>query len=121
MKKGNFSNVKYIAKECFGAITVNTYHGQVTGIFTGDEVLAGKNPSQGTELCAVVEYMFSLETFSKGRKINGGIFSKDNPGLQLRGHQHFCCQYARIKGQFRVHLYITQCRSREWARSVVIL
>ncbi len=42
--------------------TLATYHGQATGIFTGDEHLAGKNPSQGTELCAVVEYMFSLET-----------------------------------------------------------
>jgi len=42
--------------------TLDTYHGQATGVFTGDEVLAGKNPSQGTELCAVVEYMFSLET-----------------------------------------------------------
>jgi DUF1680 family protein len=42
--------------------TLDLYHGQATGIFTGDEVLAGKNPSQGTELCAVVEYMFSLET-----------------------------------------------------------
>jgi len=37
------------------------YHGQVTGVFSGDEHLAGKDPSQGTELCAVVEYMFSLE------------------------------------------------------------
>lgn len=41
--------------------TLDTYHGQVTGVFSGDEVLAGKNPSQGTELCAVVEYLFSLE------------------------------------------------------------
>jgi len=40
---------------------LDKYHGQVTGIFTGDEHLSGKNPSQGTELCAVVEYMFSLE------------------------------------------------------------
>ncbi|MBI5117852.1 glycoside hydrolase family 127 protein [Candidatus Poribacteria bacterium] len=39
----------------------DTYHGQATGVFTGDEHLAGLNPSQGTELCAVVEYMFSLE------------------------------------------------------------
>ncbi|HNZ47203.1 MAG TPA: glycoside hydrolase family 127 protein [Candidatus Hydrogenedentes bacterium] len=42
--------------------TLDKYHGQVTGIFTGDEHYAGKNPSQGTELCAVVEYLFSLET-----------------------------------------------------------
>jgi DUF1680 family protein len=42
--------------------TLDKYHGQATGIFTGDEHLAGLNPSQGAELCAVVEYMFSLET-----------------------------------------------------------
>ncbi|HEU5379817.1 MAG TPA: beta-L-arabinofuranosidase domain-containing protein [Ktedonobacteraceae bacterium] len=41
--------------------TLDRFHGQVTGVFSGDEVLAGKNPSQGTELCAVVEYLFSLE------------------------------------------------------------
>jgi DUF1680 family protein len=41
--------------------TLDKWHGQVTGVFTGDESLAGLSPSQGTELCAVVEYMFSLE------------------------------------------------------------
>ena len=40
---------------------LDRYHGQVTGVFSGDEHLAGADPSQGTELCAVVEYMFSLE------------------------------------------------------------
>ncbi len=40
---------------------LDTYHGQASGVFSGDEHLAGKDPSQGTELCAVVEYMFSLE------------------------------------------------------------
>jgi hypothetical protein len=40
---------------------LDRYHGQVTGMFTGDECLAGKNPVQGTELCSVVEAMYSLE------------------------------------------------------------
>jgi len=37
------------------------YHGLPNGIFSADEHLAGLNPSQGTELCTVVETMFSLE------------------------------------------------------------
>ena len=41
--------------------TLDAYHGQVTGLFGGDEHYAGRSPSQGTELCAVVEYMYSLE------------------------------------------------------------
>ncbi|MCE5276475.1 MAG: beta-L-arabinofuranosidase domain-containing protein [Planctomycetaceae bacterium] len=41
--------------------TLDRYHGQATGLFTGDEHYAGLNPSQGTETCAVVEYMYSLE------------------------------------------------------------
>ena len=40
---------------------LDTYHGTAAGIFTGDEHYAGKNPTQGTELCAVVEFMFSIE------------------------------------------------------------
>lgn len=40
---------------------LDAYHGQLSGAFTGDEHLAGQDPTQGTELCAVVEMMFSLE------------------------------------------------------------
>jgi hypothetical protein len=40
---------------------LDRYHGQVTGVFTGDEHYAGLEPTQGTELCAVVEFMYSLE------------------------------------------------------------
>ncbi len=35
-------------------------HGQAGGRFSGDEHLSGKSPDRGTELCSVVEYMFSL-------------------------------------------------------------
>jgi uncharacterized protein len=41
--------------------TLDNHHGIPNGMFSADEHLAGKNPSQGIELCAVVEQMFSLE------------------------------------------------------------
>ncbi len=40
---------------------LDKYHGLPNGMFSCDEHLAGLNPSQGSELCTVVEYMFSLE------------------------------------------------------------
>lgn len=40
---------------------IEKFHGQATGVFTGAEHLLGKSPTAGSELCAVVEYMFSLE------------------------------------------------------------
>lgn len=44
-----------------GWTSLDENHGQVGGRFSGDEHLSGKRPTQGTELCAVVESMFSLE------------------------------------------------------------
>jgi uncharacterized protein len=44
-----------------GLQSLDQYHGQAGGRFAGDEHLSGRRPTQGTELCAVVEYMFSLE------------------------------------------------------------
>jgi uncharacterized protein len=40
---------------------LDRHHGIPNGMFSADEHLAGTNPSQGIELCAVVEQMFSLE------------------------------------------------------------
>jgi DUF1680 family protein len=40
---------------------MDRHHGQPNGVHSGDEHYAGLDPSQGTELCAVVEAMFSLE------------------------------------------------------------
>ncbi|MFB6136639.1 MAG: beta-L-arabinofuranosidase domain-containing protein [Halobacteriaceae archaeon] len=40
---------------------LDEHHGQVTGVFSGDEHFGGRNPSRGTETCSVVEYMYCLE------------------------------------------------------------
>jgi DUF1680 family protein len=40
---------------------MDRHHGMPNGVHSGDEHYAGLDPSQGTELCAVVEGMFSLE------------------------------------------------------------
>ncbi len=58
-QSGDAGAARRIAAEMVA--TLDRYHGQVTGVFSGDEHYAGRSPSQGTELCAVVEYMYSLE------------------------------------------------------------
>ncbi len=40
---------------------LDKYNGTVYESFTGDECLAGISPSHGTELCAIVEQMYSYE------------------------------------------------------------
>lgn len=53
---------KYLdALEC-AMDDLEKYHGYPTGMFSGDEAIHGNDPTQGTELCTIVEYMFSLET-----------------------------------------------------------
>lgn len=41
--------------------TLMKYHGSAVGYIAGDECLAGKSPIQATELCSIVEAMFSFE------------------------------------------------------------
>ena len=42
--------------------TLNKYHGTVMGNINCDEILAGKDPRRGSEVCSIVELMYSLET-----------------------------------------------------------
>lgn len=44
---------------------LDRFHGNAIGMFNGDEWLAGDSPSSGFELCAVVEFMFSLEQLTR--------------------------------------------------------
>lgn len=48
-----------------GLAAIMEKHGQAHGLFSGDELLHGTDPTQGTELCAVVELMYSLEALMK--------------------------------------------------------
>ncbi len=45
-----------------GFMSLMKNHGVAYGMFTGDEHLSGNSPTQGTETCAVVELMYSIET-----------------------------------------------------------
>ncbi len=40
---------------------LSEYNATPVGIYTGDECLSGKSPIQGSELCSVVELMYSME------------------------------------------------------------
>lgn len=40
---------------------IHFYHGQPQGMYGGDEPMHGTDPTQGIELCSVVELMYSLE------------------------------------------------------------
>ncbi|HSP96242.1 MAG TPA: beta-L-arabinofuranosidase domain-containing protein [Candidatus Dormibacteraeota bacterium] len=44
-----------------GWLRVMEHHGQVQGLYSGDEFLHGRGATQGTELCTIVELLASLE------------------------------------------------------------
>ncbi len=56
---------RFAAASAIGLENLDRYHGQITGMFSGDEWLAGTHPSQGVELCAVVEAGFSLAILTR--------------------------------------------------------
>ena len=72
---------------------LDEYHGQASGVFGCDEHLAGTMPSRGTELCTVVETMFSYETLFEiqGDPVFGLL---DNSSLVLVEGQLLLCSGA---------------------------
>lgn len=54
-------DLKYLRALKTGWNDLIALHGLPMGIFSGDEDLHGNAPTQGVELCAIVEAMFSLE------------------------------------------------------------
>jgi DUF1680 family protein len=52
---------KYVDAVKKGFADIRKYNGQAQGMYGGDEALHGNDPTQGIELCSVVELMFSLE------------------------------------------------------------
>ncbi|MFA5330567.1 MAG: beta-L-arabinofuranosidase domain-containing protein [Prolixibacteraceae bacterium] len=52
---------KYLKELKTGFTDLMTLHGLPIGVFSADEDLHGNDPTQGVELCAIVESMFSLE------------------------------------------------------------
>lgn len=59
------SQQKYLEALEVALNDLERFHGYPTGMFSGDEAIHGNDPTQGTELCTIVEYMFSLETMYK--------------------------------------------------------
>jgi hypothetical protein len=57
----DFLGYKYTDKAQKLYNVLKKYNGTPTETFTGDECLSGLSPIQGTELCAVVEQMYSYE------------------------------------------------------------
>ncbi len=55
-------DTRYLGLTAYAFGELDRWHGEANGLFSGDECLAGRSPSQGTEICAIVETMFSLET-----------------------------------------------------------
>lgn len=53
---------KYIRAVKKAFADIKKFHGQPQGMYGGDEPMHGPDPTQGIELCSVVELMYSLET-----------------------------------------------------------
>lgn len=65
---------KYIIAVKEGLLALKEVHGFVNGMFGGDEQLHGNDPTQGSELCSAVEFMYSFESILP---ITGDVYFAD--------------------------------------------
>lgn len=70
---------KYLDAMNYALDDIMHYHGYPNGMFSGDETIHGNDPTQGIELCTIVEFMFSLEQMYK-----------------ITGNRHFAEQLEKI-------------------------
>jgi len=79
---------------------LDRHHGMITGMFSGDEWLAGTEPEHGVELCAVVEFLYSLEQ---------GFRYFEEPGLLDRAERvAYNVLAAHLSADCRSHQYHQQ-------------
>jgi uncharacterized protein len=79
---------------------LDQHHGMITGMFSGDEWLAGTAPEHGVELCAVVEFLYSLEQ---------GFLRFGDPGLLDRAERiAYNVLAAHLSADGRSHQYHQQ-------------
>lgn len=74
------------------------YNGTPVGIFTGDECLSGLSPIQGTELCSVVEQMYSYEILY--------AYTGDNKWAEMLELLAFNALPATISDDMWTHQYV---------------
>ncbi len=65
---------KYLESVKKGLSSLHDVHGFVNGMYGGDEMLHGNDPTQGSELCSAVEMMFCFENILP---ITGDIYYAD--------------------------------------------
>ncbi|MPR32360.1 beta-L-arabinofuranosidase domain-containing protein [Salmonirosea aquatica] len=65
---------KYMQAVKEGLSALRDVHGFVNGMYGGDEAMHGNDPTQGSELCSAVEFMYSFESILP---ITGDVFYAD--------------------------------------------
>ncbi|QGY43684.1 hypothetical protein GM418_08445 [Maribellus comscasis] len=65
---------KYLESVKKGLSSLNDVHGFVNGMYGGDEMLHGNDPTQGSELCSAVEMMFCFENILP---VTGDVYYAD--------------------------------------------